>query len=113
MLEAHLKPCNRGDHSSTIRLTSPATVTALTANENKNKQYHLPTPYCRLHLLSYGTMIVIPFRIVPPPSRERLRRATSAENRKGQDKQHRQTGAVESACDEVRVIPEDAWTVVS
>ena len=58
-------------------------------------------------------MIKIACNVVAPPRRKRNRRTTSTEHGERQYKEYRETGTVESAGDQVRVIPKDAWAVVS
>lgn len=65
------------------------------------------------HLLGHGAEIVVPINIVTPPTREGNRRPTSPEHRKRQDEQHRKTSAIPSTRNKVRVVLEDAWSVVS
>lgn len=71
-------------------------------------QHQRPDSY----LLRYRAEVVVPISIVPPPSRERLRRATSSEDGKRQDEEHREAGTVEGAGDQVRVVLEYARAVV-
>jgi hypothetical protein len=59
------------------------------------------------------TMIIISCNIVSPPLRKRNRRPTCSKYRKTQNEQARQTCAIKGASDEVRVVFEDARTVVA
>lgn len=58
-------------------------------------------------------MIVVTIGIVTPPCREGDRGATGAEHRKRQDEEDSKTSSVECTSDKVRVIFEDARTVVA
>ena len=58
-------------------------------------------------------MVIIARNVVTPPLGEWNRRASSTENRKRQDEQASQAGAIEGTSNEVRVILEDAWAVIA
>lgn len=58
-------------------------------------------------------MVIISTRIIAPPGRERLSRPTGTKDGKGQYEQHRKTGTVKSASDQVRAILKEFWAVVS
>jgi hypothetical protein len=57
--------------------------------------------------------IVVAIDVVAPPCRERFRRSTGTEDRKGQDEEYRETGTIPCAGDQVSVVAEDAGVVVS
>jgi hypothetical protein len=59
------------------------------------------------------TVIIVAIHIVAPPSWERLRRPTGAEDRKRQHEKHGQTCTIKRSCDEVRIVLKDPWPVVS
>jgi len=63
--------------------------------------------------ISRRTEIIIAVNIVAPPGGKRNSRPASAEHGKGQDEQRRQTGTVKSTGHKVRVVLEDARSVVS
>lgn len=63
-------------------------------------------------LLRHRAPVVIPIGVVAPPRRERDGRAAGAEDGEGEDEEHRETGAVPGARDEVRVVLEQARAVV-
>lgn len=58
-------------------------------------------------------MVIIARNVVTPPLGEWNRRASSTENRKGQDEQASQAGTIEGTSNEVRVILENAWAVIA
>lgn len=58
-------------------------------------------------------MVIVASNVVPPPLRERDCRASCTEDSKGQDEQASQTSAVKRASNEVRVVLEDARSVVA
>lgn len=64
-------------------------------------------------LLGHRAEIVVPVDVVAPPRWEGNCGATGAEDGEGQDEEHRQTGSVPGASDQVRVVLEDARAVVA
>lgn len=64
-------------------------------------------------LLGYRAEIVVSIDVVAPPGWERDRRTTSTENGKREDKESREAGTIEGTGDQIRIIFEDAWAVVS
>ena len=74
---------------------------------------HPDSSQCLYHLLHDRALVIIARNVVTPPLGEWNRRASSTENRKGQDEQARQAGTIEGTSNEVRVILEDAWAVIA
>jgi hypothetical protein len=58
-------------------------------------------------------MIIVTRNVISPPLRKWDRGSTRAKNSEGQDEQTRQTGAIKSTGNEVRVVLEDAGAVVA
>jgi hypothetical protein len=66
-----------------------------------------------LRLPNNRAEIVVPIRIVSPPLWERSRRPARTKYSKRQDEQARQARTVECARNEIRVVFEQAWSVVA
>ena len=74
---------------------------------------HPDSPQSLCRLLNDRAVVIIARNVVTPPLGEWNRRASSTENRKRQDEQASQAGAIEGTSNEVRVILENAWAVIA
>ncbi len=63
--------------------------------------------------ISGGAEIVVAINIIAPPWREGHSSTSRAEDCKGQDEECRETGTIESAGNEIRIVLENARPVVS
>lgn len=64
-------------------------------------------------LLGHRAPVIIPIDVVAPPRRERDGGTARAKDGEGEDEEHRETGAVPGARDQVRVVLEYARAVVT
>ena len=66
-----------------------------------------------LPLVGHRTKIIVTIDVVAPPRGKGNSRTTSTKDRKRQDEECHETSTVECPSNQVRVVFEDAWAVVS
>ena len=64
-------------------------------------------------LLRHRAQVVVTSDVVTPPLRERNRRSTRTKDCERQDEQAGHTRAIECACNQIRIVLEDAWSIVA
>jgi hypothetical protein len=70
------------------------------------------SPLNEQRLVSCRAKVVVTIHIVAPPGGEVHSRTAGTEDGEGQNEQHRETGTIKGASDQVRVVLEDSGSVV-